>query len=356
MHSGERWRLGHRPGLDGLRGVAILFVICVHLNSGWFGAWGSVGVGLFFVLSGFLITSLLLEEHDRTERIDLRAFYVRRARRLFPALAVLLITVGMLYYVLGWPMRNLIAVAFYFSNVAEAAGRSLPLLDHTWSLAVEEQFYFVWPLVMILALAAAGRRGLLLGAASIGSAAALAFRFSEWDGSPAISTAIRVSFHTNAAGLLVGCALAAWMVGRRVPTDTHPVAATLALACAGLVGLFGPRLGWGILAAPAAYVAGALAIWWLVRGPSAGWLGSRAMRFIGRRSYGYYLWHVPAIALAAHFTSNRAWWFMALLIALGVAELSWRFVERPFLRRKPRQARGWIVETSHQPLAAQSLD
>src|SRR5450759_534901 len=141
----------HRPELDGLRGIAILAVLGAHMGVPGFAAGGGgAGVTLFFVLSGYLITSLLFAEKDRFGRVDLRAFYMRRALRLFPALAAVLVVVVLLVVTGSMPQAAsegvdyrivLLGVVGYVANWVAVAGQSIGILGHTWSLAVEEQFY-----------------------------------------------------------------------------------------------------------------------------------------------------------------------------------------------------------------------
>jgi peptidoglycan/LPS O-acetylase OafA/YrhL len=149
------YRLGRRPALDGLRTIAVAVVFLSHVHEHMPG--GYYGVDGFFVLSGFLITSILLTEEHNTGAIALKAFYSRRARRLLPALACMLamvvaIFIAAHYHGSIWP--SILAVVLYVSNWAEAFGPYLGdgLLTHTWSLAIEEQFYIVWPLVLAYGL------------------------------------------------------------------------------------------------------------------------------------------------------------------------------------------------------------
>jgi peptidoglycan/LPS O-acetylase OafA/YrhL len=156
--------LGRRPALDGIRALAIIAVVGVHVSTilipSLAGKWfvgGVAGVDVFFVLSGFLITSLLLEEHDRSRSIGLRSFYWRRILRLWPALYLLLIgnfIYSMVVHIpVGYTLRGDGLIAAYQSNWAWSLGWPVPFgLDNTWSLAVEEQFYLIWPIVLLLVL------------------------------------------------------------------------------------------------------------------------------------------------------------------------------------------------------------
>ena len=181
----ERNALTFVPGLDGIRGVAVLAVMAFHAGLGAVSG-GLLGVDMFFVLSGFLVTSLLLAEHARTGTIKLLAFWGRRARRLLPALLVLLIGVGAYARWVGGgvPPAQLRADALFTliysanwhfiasgQNYFVKFGALSPLL-HTWSLAVEEQFYLVWPLIALVVLRSFGRRALGFVAAGIGVASA----------------------------------------------------------------------------------------------------------------------------------------------------------------------------------------
>src|SRR4051812_1260724 len=218
-----RPKLEHVPALDGLRGVAVLGVLAFHLGHL---RGGYLGVDLFFVLSGFLITSLLLAEWEHDGRIALGAFWARRARRLLPALFVLIGAVAVyaatsppalvpsalrgdalatLGYVANW--HAVLAHHGYWELFAAPS-----LLAHTWSLAIEEQLYVVWPLVVVVALRF-GRRGLLWTALALAVASAVPMIIVH---GPGDDTARAYSgTDTRAAAVLAGAALAAWR-GRRV--------------------------------------------------------------------------------------------------------------------------------------------
>jgi peptidoglycan/LPS O-acetylase OafA/YrhL len=156
-------RLSWMPALDGLRGIAVIAVMMFHTPGRAWLPGGSLGVDLFFVLSGFLITTLLLQEHVATGRISLRGFYVRRARRLLPAVVALLAIYAVVVTLApgdftgnpqaGQVAVTYVAVATYILNVTQMAHLAVaPGLSHLWSLSVEEQFYLVWPALLVLCL------------------------------------------------------------------------------------------------------------------------------------------------------------------------------------------------------------
>ena len=215
---------GRVLGLDGLRAVAVALVLGFHFGVGWLGG-GFFGVDVFYVLSGFLITGLLLAEYERRERIGLGAFWLRRARRLLPALLLVLVAVTLMVRFAepagAYPGYRGAAMSalFYVSNWWQIAtsgnyfvstGAVSPL-THTWSLAVEEQFYLVWPLVVLAVLHVAGpfRRGVrvLLGVAAVGAVAS-AVEMAALYHPGANTTRIYFGTDTHAQSVLVGAVLA----------------------------------------------------------------------------------------------------------------------------------------------------
>jgi peptidoglycan/LPS O-acetylase OafA/YrhL len=327
--AGERWRLGHRPGLDGLRGIAILLVLAAHVGGSPLRSFGPAGVTLFFVLSGFLITSLLLEEHHRTGKVTLAGFYARRARRLFPALAVMLVFVAFVYEALRVPLRNLLPVVFYVGNWRRAGGFDIPLLGHTWSLAIEEQFYFVWPIVLLAALRWGGKRAVLV-IATLGVVASVVLRFALATGG---GREDRVWFgtDTNAFALLAGCALAVWMSTRSTAGRNHPRVAALLVALVAVVGLDSSTSGLTFVSPLFAAATGVILLVLLCQGGDVGIFGSPVLRFVGRRSYGYYLWHVPILLLLETYLPTMTARMLVVPLTVMIAEMSWRFVEVRFL-------------------------
>jgi peptidoglycan/LPS O-acetylase OafA/YrhL len=313
MISGERWRLGHRPGLDGLRGVAILLVVISHLGIGRLERLGGVGVTVFFTLSGFLITSLLLEERDRAGRISISGFYRRRVIRLAPAFLLMLAMVVPLEYSLYGAAPYWWTTVLEFGNWISATRGpgALIMLHHTWSLAIEEQYYLVWPVMLGLTTRWCGRRGLI---GLIGAGIVLSLIAGR------LVNGYRLSFgtDTNAVSLLAGCLLAALMVGRSVrtpPLITAPLG--LALIASGHLVPLGT----------------ALAIWTLST-RAAGILGWAPLRAAGRVSYGWYLWNYPITLLAIRGGIPL---YVVPAASLAVALLSWSLVEKPITSLERRR-------------------
>jgi peptidoglycan/LPS O-acetylase OafA/YrhL len=219
--------LGYRPALDGLRGIAILGVLAFHTHHlfGWsLLKGGSAGVDIFFVLSGFLITALLVEEWEHTGAINLKSFYWRRALRLVPDLLILLTTLYFLADILFLPAeaddtRRGIPVAFVYASDLALAFFNIRLgaLQHTWSLAIEEHFYLVWPLLLLGALKL-GVSGKKLVVITLLLAFASAFHRASLQQFGALPVRTYYGFDTRADALLIGCATAmcvSWGLFRR---------------------------------------------------------------------------------------------------------------------------------------------
>lgn len=348
-------------GLDGLRAIAVTLVVTYHLFAPVLPG-GFIGVDVFFVISGFLITSLLLREHGATDRIRIGEFWRRRARRLLPALALVLTVCATAAWFIGGDVlvglgtQLLGAATFSYNWLSISAGSgyfsdSTPeLFRNVWSLAVEEQFYVLWPLLLPLFLLiprAWGRAGatLLLAGAS---AAWMAVVVASGDD----TTRAYFGTDTHSFGILLGVALAfalPAMLRRAAPLTGATRAAVTGLGAAAVTGLVGIALiaaGTGAATFPGVLVAASVLT--VVAITASVWPGStfgtridaRPLRWIGDRSYGIYLWHWPLLVLvvaAAQGTAPAAGvpaWLslMVLLLTLVLAELSYRCVEMPVRR------------------------
>jgi peptidoglycan/LPS O-acetylase OafA/YrhL len=370
------------PGLDGVRALAVLTVIGFHEGTSGLPG-GFLGVDIFFVLSGFLITDLLVSRYDRTDRLDLADFWTRRARRLLPALAVMLVVVTAAATVIepgqeGSLRLALLAAATYTSNWFQilhhvsyfaAAGQAgaPPPLDHLWSLAIEEQFYLVWPLIVWCVIVRLTARRARVACALTGaavSALVMAIQYTP-GGDP---SAVYYGTDTHASALLIGAALAlAWPL--RALT-VIPAAQARRLDIGGIAGLV--VLAWaaghfsgsdpivypaGLLLA--AFAAAALVAAAAGHGIIAALTSWRPLRWVGVRSYGIYLWHWPVIALGTALAGPGAsspWlWPVETGVTIALASASWRYVETPTMRNGlGSTVRHWVqlvVAASRRPAA-----
>lgn len=340
------------PALDGIRAIAVLSVIAYHVNVPGAGG-GMLGVGVFFTLSGYLITDILLGHWRRHGNLGLRHFWVRRARRLLPALFVMLAAVSIWVALfdsaqLDAVRKQVLAAAVYISNwwtIVEHGSYfgkfAAPLpLDHLWSLAIEEQFYVVWPLVVLaLIWFLRTRRAMALATLALAGVSAGLMASLFHGGDP---TRVYEGTDTRAFGLLIGCALAMLFHTRRVERGL-PLRLTRLLDAVGLAGLIGiAALVWGTstfssFLYPYGFLLLSLstvAVIMAVVNPRSGVgavLGVGALRWVGVRSYGIYLWHWPIVVLANPNDTSFSFPRAAAEVAgtLVVAALSWRFVEEP---------------------------
>jgi peptidoglycan/LPS O-acetylase OafA/YrhL len=367
-------RLGYRPALDGVRGIAILLVIAWHAYDRPSG--GFLGVDLFFVLSGFLITSLLLQEWDLRGGISLPHFYFRRALRLLPALVVVVasyVLLSVASYVHGTPkasdgseLRNALEGAFfgvlYISNIVQATGHLVPGgIGHLWSLATEEQFYLLWPLALYGALRCGARsRGLALGLAVV--IALLFIHRLELVLGGAPQGRLYFGPDNTFDVILIGCLAGIWF-SYGLP---RALAHKSVLRAGGWLGLLvvsslvafstlwqRPLYG-GLLSLYA--VAAALVLLSVVL-ESDSWiarsLSFRPLVFVGQISYGLYLWHAMIFfGPQPHLPRS-----LEIALAFVFAIASYYGVERFFLRRK-RQDRAEVERAPlelHAPRVAEAL-
>ncbi len=355
-------RLRYLPALDGLRAVAVLGVLLYHADVSWMPG-GFLGVDVFFVLSGYLITTLLLEASARMGRPDLKRFYIRRARRLLPAMLAVLIGSTVLVLTIapdeaGNQQRDLPAALTYVTNWVyvftdqsyfEATGRP-PMLQHLWSLAVEEQFYLIWPWVFIFAwrLGGTARVRRFAGIGALVSTMWMAL-LSVMHGYPTAADPSRAYFGTDAhaMGILTGAALATLWIPRLARTDILPGARRVVDASGVLTLLLVLVVFWQTsFDSWLLYRGGFLALSVLVAAlivavthPASRvglLLGTAPLRYLGTRSYGIYLWHWPIFLVTRPGLDVPLTGFANLMLRLGltigVAELSYRYLEDPVRR------------------------
>ena len=344
-------RLGRRPRLNGVRGVSVLLIVAYHFSEALGGRnrvpGGFVGVDVFFVLSGFLITALLLDEWESAGRISFRNFYVRRALRLFPALAVFLVACAAIYVRVEGGLeelmgRFLVGTAFYVANLYEAFGHDM-YWAHTWSLSAEEQFYLVWPLALVVMLRRGLPRRVIVGVTAIVALLPACARLVLWNSGPERDLEfVFYSPFTHADGLLFGCLLAELYVWRMLPSRPRPLAIAGGVSLVALVvAAFTVDISDGALY-DGAYllivVAGGALVLACAEEVDA-WplrvLDWRVLTYTGEISYAFYLWN-PLFLFNYPATTFHP--VLGVVLAFGVSAASFRFVETPALRLKARFA------------------
>lgn len=349
-------RLRRSQPLDGLRTLAVACVVLYHFHVPGFGG-GFIGVNVFFVLSGYLITSILVREHRATGRIRLGAFWLRRLLRLYPALLVMVVVGVTLWALVGSdggaslaPQGAALIVLSYTGNIARSfAHISQGVFSPTWSLATEEQFYLVWPPILFLLLSKRARTGLVLVALGALVVASSATGWLLYDyGGGAATPDIYFNPIFNVAPLLMGCMLALALRGERMRRALAGRMGAV-LAAAGLAGIvviqFTITADWkqapamfglvlpAVGLATACFIAGTASRRSLVSRV----LSLRPLAWFGRNmSYSLYLWHVVVLDLVVMTLSGPLAQVVAIALALVAAWLSHFLVERPFGRLKER--------------------
>ncbi len=290
----------YRADLDGIRAIAVVLVILTHAGLPIANDGGTTGVTAFFVLSGYLITRLLMAEHDATGRIDLRAFYLRRVLRLGPALLLLIAFVGFVGLRVGWPgdwRAGIVASLLYVANWVQVFGYQIDPLGHTWTLAIEEQFYLLWPIVLIVGGTRVALRlavvGVVLGALAATVASGDFEYFSTLTRGDAILAGCALGIVQPKASTRVGIAGLLLLLAVTYLNLPHDAATPLSILASGMM------------------VSSTL--------PALGVLAP-----IGRRAYGLYLWNWPMAILFGP---------VGALLTFPIAGLSYRLVERPLSRR-----------------------
>jgi len=350
------------PAIDGLRAVAVIAVMFYHLGFSWIPG-GFLGVDLFFVISGYVITRLLLDSIAQSGGLDLRGFYIARARRLLPALIFMLVstTIAIGIWAPDTIKRLLTDTPFsltgtmnwwlvaHHQDYFESIGRP-PLLQHTWSLAVEAQFYLVWPLILYFILKQFGKKHIPLASLAIAAASAITLLFVSF--SLDASNASKVSHvyfgtDTHSIGLFLGAALAVSWIPQNFTTQVSKKAQDF-IDGVGFIGFIGILAAFLFIdetqptlykiAFPLAGICGAAIIMSVVHPASrfAPVLQNPVFLWIGERSYSIYLWHWvifqvtrPSVDLAG---KEWALYSLRILIVLALADISLRYIELPVRR------------------------
>ncbi|MEH6944016.1 acyltransferase family protein [Bacillus sp. JJ722] len=359
----SRGKSRYIPGLDGLRALAVLSVIAYHLKFEW-ASGGLLGVTIFFVLSGYLITNLLLIEWEQTHRINLKNFWIRRARRLLPSMLTMLLIVTAWITLfdqafLGKLKDDFLPAILYVSNwwyifhdVSYFESMGVPsVLTHFWSLAIEEQFYIVWPLFIFLVLSIKlKRKPIIIITMLIAFASALAMGIMYEPG--ADPSRVYYGTDTRAFSLLIGAMLALIWPSHKLSTKV-PMQLRFAMDLIGIISLITLLLmihksnqysgflylGGMLLAS----ILTALLVAIIVHPSSflGKWLSIKPLRWVGVRSYGIYLWHYPIILLTNPLVDTEGPSITRILFQITltfvIAGLSYKYIENPI-----RQ--GWIKQ------------
>lgn len=375
-------RLRRVPGIDGLRGLAVIAVVLYHFFKPVFHG-GFLGVDVFFVLSGFLITSLLIREQASTGRVSLKYFWVRRVRRILPAAftvmavvaALTLFTKGDSRVGLGWQMLSILTFSNNWVQIAQShsyfADSAPQVFSHYWSLAVEEQFYVIWPLLFV-ALCALGlrRKHCLVVTGFLGIVSAVLMGVLVHPGLD--PTRVYYGTDTHAFGLLLGAFMAFWMSSQNASqlADSWPKYQTFArfprlisfnsvIALLGLCVLFVVLPDTGIWTYRGGIVLASLlsgvVLYAIVQeiGPANWIFKSHVLRWLGERSFSLYLWHWPLIVMISEpfrmhgQKHSLIAGFIALAITVPLSALWYRYIETPFRRKGV----GETFRTLFSPLA-----
>jgi peptidoglycan/LPS O-acetylase OafA/YrhL len=333
----ERWHLRYLPALDGLRGIAIILVLLEHGRL-TVGPAGGVGVTLFFVLSGFLITSLLIQERDRTGHIELAAFYWRRVLRLLPGLVVvLLVSAGTLVALdqAHEVIPDLVPAVLYYANWA-IIERDLGIAGHTWSLSIEEQFYVVWPLAFGLLLrSSVPARWLVVAIVIVMIARPMVALVVG-------QLAARRTTFTVADALLLGCLLAFVLRSHAWRPSFWLVAVSVAVI--GIWSVIPSREAFAVIGLTMVGLASTVLV---AAAATSEWFTWRPLVALGAISYGVYLWHWPVMYIGGEYLPSVPMALVFTVVTISIAGLSYRYVELPFLRMKKRWP--YSVQATHGP-------
>jgi peptidoglycan/LPS O-acetylase OafA/YrhL len=356
--------MGYEPSLDGLRALSVIGVLFYHGGFSWMPG-GFLGVEVFFVVSGYLITSLLIGEQEKTGRIDFKNFWIRRARRLLPALFAMIVAILIWAAFFGSERdvsdlrRDVPWAFFYAGNWGQILGGvpyfgSDPLLKHVWSLAVEEQWYLLWPLTFVVIMKLR-RSAPIVGLLLIGAAfLVMAFTFSLESGSPSLlggpiglfegldrTNFMYLSTFTRSSGLLLGAGVAfIWRPWRSPGAADAPVGRLLDPIGAAVVAALGCTFAVTTLTAgyvyqwvlPLTSILSVIAVMIAMHPAAIGYrsaLSWQPLVEVGKRSYGLYLWSWPIFVIVGALDGSALKFVGAMLVSILVAEVSYQFVETP---------------------------
>jgi peptidoglycan/LPS O-acetylase OafA/YrhL len=339
-----------------LRGISVAMVVIFHASDGRLLPGGSVGVDIFFVLSGYLITSLLMAEHCQNGKISLRRFYARRMLRLTPALwAMLLGTISAwwLTYQSAPQWTAVSAAAFYYMNWLRAFSTGQGwILGHTWSLAVEEQFYLLWPAVLVIAVAI--RPSIARWAAALLLVSSIMAWIIVWPAALSLEEVNRVynGFDTRSAELFIGCLLALLPISKNMARRARQYSSFPIV----LIALAALTLDWNspILIFGGYHVIALSAAWILIAinagAPFNSVLRRPILVYTGRISYGLYLFHYPIAQLLIHRGWNTAFTILVVAsLSFLLAVLSYQLIERHVLRYAAKHFSAFDSQASTEP-------
>ncbi len=337
------FRLGHRPELDGLRGIAILLVLLHHAGISLIDG-AHIGVDIFFVLSGFLITALLWQEYEKYGRISLKNFYIRRLLRLTPALALLIAVFGT--YIIATKSgeslaksgKAIVYSALYVSDFALAFGFStLGSLEHTWSLAIEEHFYLLYPLALVLLLGKGFSRRTIFTLLGVLVVVIAIHRALLWGQTPQEVARVFYGFDTRADGLLVGCLLGLIASWGKLPSVRWFLALPAALSLFFAIVFVSWDSAFYAYGLPVINLSMALVLAYVLTARPA-WLAGKILTWVGTISYGLYLWHNLVFNLVRERITESSWGVLVLgsIVSLACATLSYYLLEKPCLKFKER--------------------
>jgi peptidoglycan/LPS O-acetylase OafA/YrhL len=354
--------MGYQPGLDGLRAISVIAVILYHAGFGWMPG-GFLGVEVFFVVSGYLITTLLLEEREGSDGVRLRQFWLRRARRLLPALFGVLVAVGVWTALFGTAQqqsdlhRDYLPGIFYFANWGQILGGAqyfgnFSPLRHLWSLAVEEQWYLLWPLAFV-ALTRRNKRAVEVGRTII-VAAVVVMVVTWWLASPSALTSDRTNFLylstlTRSSGLLLGAGAAfLWRPWKHKASATSSAGAALNIAGLGATALLiyaftavhltdRSLYRWQLAVVSMLSLVVIAAVVHPAASSARSLFATPALVGLGKRSYGIYLWSWPISVICGAFVGSWTRFIAAMCLTIVVSEFSYVYIETPIRRGSLRR-------------------